>query len=1389
MSVRSLGVGHKVQRQSGTKRDDWLVGDNGNDTLVGLGGNDKIFGFAGDDNLDGGTGNDTLDGGVGNDFLVGGSGNDTLTDTNGEGTLDGGVGSDHIEIAGGAHTVFGGLGNDIVIIDESAAALISGGDDDDLFCLNGFSGNQDITIDGGSGTDVLQLFAWREGAADIDWSKVSNVDVIKVVTRYDDARLAITDAVFNGVEKVTVVGTSPVKNSYDFFFDGSSVTAGALELMGHSTGDDTLIGGAGNDALVGLEGRDELKGGGGNDTLDGGGQDDVAFFTGNFADYEIEYDFDNGFAIVTDLLGRDGSDLLTNIERMQFADQMVYVEFEGVEVVGTNARDRIHGTDGDDRVLGNGGDDGIDGNRGEDTLDGGAGDDVIRGGRRYDGEDDFFDVIFGGAGDDHIIDRGHSRIDAGEGDDEVSVQHGVHSVVGGEGNDTVYGEELAGTFVGGEGDDVLAGAHFSGVLTGDAGDDRLRAYAVGGVSIYGGDGSDAIYAEGVGTFYIDAGSGDDTIEHWPSASSTITGGEGADTLRIGAPERLMYDWSAIVEIETLQFAVGYNQVDILLDDEMFFRQAHWILDVSDKSARRPSYDYVLIDGSAITAGALTLIGNNDRVGTLIGGAGDDTILGLDADDELTGGVGDDRIDGGGGSDIAVFEGRLSDYTIVYDIGDVVRVVDNAGHDGTDTLINVEKIRFADGLYEVLIQGSEIRGSKGSDRLTGTEGSDRLLGLGGNDTLNGLDRHDYLDGGAGDDILTGGADDDTLLGGIGNDLLRDANGNNFFDGGAGNDNIIAVGGLQTIVGGDGNDIIETDSVNGTIEGGAGDDHIVAEGTGSAYIDGGAGDDVIERLYAGQASVSAGSGDDFVWLRGVYGPVDKIDGGEGFDVLRLGTGGIPDWSKIENIEHIQVGDTKGHRYFSAADEMFRSQSQWTVEVAEPDDTDIQVSSLLSGIGVTAGRLIFIGADASRDSLVGGALDDQLFGKAGGDTLFGYLGDDYLDGGIGSDVARYYGNRSDFDISFDEATGIVSITDRAGDQGTDTLMGVELLAFDDENYALPVRGRSITGSARDDSIEGSDGNDTIFGAGGDDVISGGLAHDHIDGGAGNDRLFGKVGTDILIGGEGNDVLTDLEGDGNFDGGKGNDTIVVRGQSLTVLGGEGDDAITLEIPTDSFSARSLLVDAGDGNDSIDVPYSYIGTFLAGDGDDRIDLRNAGYFERVDGGDGWDRMLTGRLDLSWTKVFDIEEILLDTRLRFAFDVGDNIFVNQDHWTIEGLPRKTGSEWYYLRIDATTVTAGRLTLIGMAGLGDTLIGGSRDDELAGLSGADWLSGGGGDDVIDGGVGLDRAAFSGDMTDYTITIDEGTGVVAVAANDGSGETDTLKGIEVLVFRDQEYDLNI
>ncbi|MCR5879491.1 calcium-binding protein [Phenylobacterium sp. J367] len=101
--------------------------------------------------------------------------------------------------------------------------------------------------------------------------------------------------------------------------------------------------------------------------------------------------------------------------------------------------------------------------------------------------------------------------------------------------------------------------------------------------------------------------------------------------------------------------------------------------------------------------------------------------------------------------------------------------------------------------------------------------------------------------------------------------------------------------------------------------------------------------------------------------------------------------------------------------------------------------------------------------------------------------------------------------------------------------------------------------------------------------------------------------------------------------------------------------------------------------------------------------------------------------------------------------------------------------------------AGADTIRG-GGDDDTLNGEDGDDSLQGNGGPDILDGGAGNDTLEGGLGNDTAVFSGNSTDYTITVNGGTLTVTDLRSGSPDGTDTLTGIETLQFDDGAWGQN-
>lgn len=90
---------------------------------------------------------------------------------------------------------------------------------------------------------------------------------------------------------------------------------------------ESALGGSGNDRLTGNDANNSLGGGGGSDTLVGGTGDDIldggagsdsAVYSGKRAAYTVSVSADND--LVRDTAGSEGSDTLSNVERLSFGD-------------------------------------------------------------------------------------------------------------------------------------------------------------------------------------------------------------------------------------------------------------------------------------------------------------------------------------------------------------------------------------------------------------------------------------------------------------------------------------------------------------------------------------------------------------------------------------------------------------------------------------------------------------------------------------------------------------------------------------------------------------------------------------------------------------------------------------------------------------------------------------------------------------------------------------------------------------------------------------------------------------------------------------------------------------------------------------------------------------
>lgn len=104
--------------------------------------------------------------------------------------------------------------------------------------------------------------------------------------------------------------------------DSISGNAGNDTIDGGS-GDDSINGNAGSDTIDGGSGNDSINGNAGNDAIDGGSGFDIVTFTGDRSKYTITKT--GGSFTVKANSGTDGTDTVTNVEYLQFADKAITI--------------------------------------------------------------------------------------------------------------------------------------------------------------------------------------------------------------------------------------------------------------------------------------------------------------------------------------------------------------------------------------------------------------------------------------------------------------------------------------------------------------------------------------------------------------------------------------------------------------------------------------------------------------------------------------------------------------------------------------------------------------------------------------------------------------------------------------------------------------------------------------------------------------------------------------------------------------------------------------------------------------------------------------------------------------------------------------------------------
>ncbi|MGW6173955.1 Ig-like domain-containing protein, partial [Arthrobacter sp. NPDC055138] len=403
---------------------------------------------------------------------------------------------------------------------------------------------------------------------------------------------------------------------------------------------------------------------------------------------------------------------------------------------GADGTDRIWAGIDNDTVWGNGGDDIIEGNDGADTILGGSGNDRIT-----DTHGD--DVLKGGPGNDAIdAGPGLDIIMSGEGDDFSNGGLNGNEHFAGEGNDLVMAGDGPDTVFGGGGDDWQEGGNANDLLQGDSGapffdDINNPGHDVligdSGEDDYDAEGGDDIMVAGPGIERNHGVYGFDWVTH---ARSVEAGDSDMRMIIVEGPNALK---DRFLLVEALS---GWDKDDVLRGDDVAPSDPDNEVGVAGLSNALDAEGIKRITGLAdlLPAGATDFGAGN----IIIGGSGSDQIWGNGADDIIDGdkwlnvrlSVRDDqgtelktvttlkdiqadimagKIDPGNvvivreilnsaaptDIDTANFSGARDEYDITTVNGvTTVAHTGGTGDDGTDTITNVERLRFTDQTVDV-----------------------------------------------------------------------------------------------------------------------------------------------------------------------------------------------------------------------------------------------------------------------------------------------------------------------------------------------------------------------------------------------------------------------------------------------------------------------------------------------------------------------------------------------------------------------------------------------------------------------------------------------------------------------------------------------------------------
>jgi uncharacterized delta-60 repeat protein len=935
-----------------------------------------------------------------------------------------------------------------------------------------------------------------------------------------------------------------------------------------------------SDNLTGDGNNNVIWGQGGNDTIDGGaGSTDDAKYSGNYVSYTVTNIGGGSYTVA----GADGTDTISNIERLVFDDQTVTLGgaapvnytfasmSDGQAVTFDPAIDTFS-------AAGLGPQD-FDISPIESEPNAGRGLQLRQHDLTTHATIKTVQLLFSAesnAANMFKVNSAHITFSNGLlllGDNLVTTEDDTTTV----------------TLTGGTGNDILISAGGSQTLNGGDGNDRLVTLQ-----------KQTAPAGSSGTDVFNGGNGNDTL-----VLDGLTGGN--------------------ITQYTVNLAAFTGSIASSAGNSSFTLSGIENVDASDVT------DHITGDGNA---NVLLGWGGND---TLIGGAGNDSLDGGDGNNSLDGGSGFDVADYSRGNpviSVTLATGSATHGIYTDTLTGIESVIGTGGNDtltGNAAHLVTYQLSDASEVFEGLAGNDTINGggitsssfvtvsyARSTGAVTVNLGNATATdGFGGADSLLNIDG---VIGGAGNDSLTGGSSSSQLHSSLLFESFEGGLGSDTIDGGNGGDRVMYQNnpGAVTVTLGEG--AAAGTAVETNVPGGTSTDTLfnIEEIRGSAYGD----------TFNGNSSNNRIEG---------MGGNDIINGGAGFDEARYsrstsaimatfstgGSGSVTDGlggtDSLNDIEQIYASDFNDTLVGGSANDSFLGMAGNDLIDGGTgyDRASYSVGPVGAGVTVTLSGALGSGTATdnygntdsltSIESIQGSMFNDTLTGNGArlqqylladqSETFEGMAGNDTINGGSATPTAfataSYTNSAAAVTVNLSNGSAL------DGWGGTDSLSNID----------------GVVGSNFNDSLTGGSTSSQILASSHFEQFEGGAGDDTIDGGEGTDRANYQNSTgavtvtlDTVLGGSysgtatgvaGNDVLISIEqirgsnfGD-SLTGGDGNDAFEGRGGNDTIHGGanaNGTDAIRFDGATaavtvtfTSANAGTATGDASVGTDTFD--------------------------------------------------------------------------------------------------------------------------------------------------------------------------------------------------------------